>query len=136
MKAFTKGQTVIHFADYDRKGTWIYTRAIVKSCGVQKMTLENAETGVMMGRDFEPNADRTYEITFQGVTSIRNNTNFTLADMTDAEAEAVCLAHGALTVIDQQAHYEKCGTTSDHAGYLAAIAKARAEIHEPRALKR
>lgn len=136
MKAFKKGQAVIHFQCYDRKGTWCFTRAVVKSCGNKKMTLEHAETGAMMGCNFRPDAEKTYEQVWKGETTIRNWGHFTLADMSDEEAIAVCLERGAMTVVDQHAHYDQRETTSEDAGYLAALAKGRAEIHEPRAMKR
>jgi len=136
MKAFNKGQAVIHFAYYDRKGTWCFTRAIVKSCGAKKMTLENADTGVMMGNNFEPNADTTYEVTWQGVSSVRAKLSFTLADMPDEEAHATCLKHAALELIDLHEHFDGCIERSTDERYSAAIERSRAELHEPRSLKR
>lgn len=136
-KAFKKGQNVIHFADWDRQGTWVFIRAIVKSCGSVRMTLENAETGVMMGNHFQPDAETTLSRTWQGETIIQNRSHFTLADMTDDEAHAICLKHGALTIADEQTHFNGCVERhADNPSYCAVIENKRAALHEPRSLKR
>ena len=135
MKAFKKGQTVIHFNSYDRKGTWCFTRAVVKSCGAKKMTLENAETGEMMGCDFAPNADTTYQQTWKGETISVNHTHFTLADMTDEEAHALCLEHARLQILDENTRFDRCISGSNNQLYIDAIERNRAELHEPRSMK-
>lgn len=135
-KEFKKGQVVIHFSNYDSKGTWSWTRAVVKSCGNVKMTLENAETGAMMGANFFPDSRRTYIINWKGEEFIKNYAYFTLADMTDAEAHSIAVGAAMIYLADQRKHYAACLAQGNGAGYDAAINKEAAQLHEPRSLKR
>lgn len=135
-KEFKKGQAVIHFHTYDGKGTWRFTRAIVVSCGAKKMTLKNAETSAMMGCNFRPDSSRTYTTIWKGQEFVQNYGHFTLADMTDDEAHAVCIEAAKIELVDKNAHYDKCLAGGHGAGYDAAINKERAELHEPRSMKR
>lgn len=136
MKAFKKNQVVIHFSNLDGKGTWSFTRAVVKSCGNVKMTLENAETGAMMGTNFRPDAERTYTRTWEGKSVTHNWTHFTLPDMSDAEAHSVCIGAAIIYLADQNAHFDHCLAQGNGAAYDASINKQRAELHEPRSIKR
>lgn len=136
-KEFTKGQVVIRFASLDHKGTWGFTRAIVGSCGAKQMTLSIQATGQLMGRTFEPNSKTTYVNTFQGVTYIRNHTGFTMADMSDEEAHAVCIKHAELQLATERAHFaSRIAEHADDAGYVAAIKKLEAQLHEAQSIKR
>ena len=136
MKEFKKGQQVVHFASYDRKGTWSFTRATVQSCGEKQMTLVNSETGVMMGRQFRPNSERTYEQNYGGKVIVQNWRDVTMADMTDEEAHAMCLELAAVELEAERQHFARCLATSTSEGYTKAIEKSQAELHEPRSMKR
>lgn len=136
MKAFKKNQVVIHFANLDGKGTWGFTRAVVKSCGNVKMTLENAETGAMMGTNFRPDAERTYTRNWEGKSVTHNWTHFTLADMSDEVAHSICIGAAIIYLADQNAHFDRCLSQGNGAAYDASINKQRAELHEPRSIKR
>lgn len=136
-KEFKKDQVVVTFSSYDGLGTWKYSRAVVKSCGAKKMTLLDEATGVMMGSNFKPNSDRTYEVTFEGKTTVKSYTYFTLADMSDEEAVAVCLEAARIYLLEKNATYDECiknNASSTH--YCKSIEDDRADLHEPRAIKR
>ena len=136
-KEFKKDQVVVTFSSVDHKGTWKYTRAVVKSCGAKKMTLINAETGAMMGSNFQPNSARTSVVSYEGKEVVQNLSCFTLADMSDEEAVLVCLEHAALTIADKNASFDECiKSNASNEGYCKNIEENRAELHEPRAIKR
>lgn len=136
MKAFKKNQTVIHFMNGDSKGTWLWTRSIVKSCGAKRMTLEHAETGEMMGCNYRPDAEKTYSREWNGEVIVQNWGHFTLPDMSDEEAVAVCLERGAATLVAENEHYDRCLAGGHGEAYDKVIHQSRAALHEPRAMKR
>ena len=53
-KAFTKGQEVTLISNWDGKGTFSYTHAIVYSCGQKQMILTDAMNNKELGRNFKP----------------------------------------------------------------------------------
>jgi hypothetical protein len=137
MKAFKKGQIVIHFSDWDSKGTWSYTRAVVMSCGVKQMTLVNADTGVMMGRHFHPGADVTWTQVWAGAEITRQRTAITLPDLADEEAHAMALEFAKAHMAHERAEYERLiATHPDNPRYIAAVRKDLAELHAAEAFKR
>lgn len=136
-KEFKKDQVVVTFSSHDGKGTWKYSRAVVKSCGAKKMTLIDEATSAMMGSNFKPNSDRTYEVSFEGKTTVKNYTHFTLADMSDEEAVAVCIEAAKTQLLDENNRYDECiKNNAESVHYCKSIEEARAELHEPRAIKR
>ena len=135
-KEFKKGQTVIYFASWDRKGTWYFKRALVKSCGAQQMTLLELSTEKMMGCNFRPNSMSVREYVYQGVAGVSHYSDCTKADMTDEEAHALCLEFAAAELVRERAHIERCIAQSETAGYTKAMEKKLAELHEPRSMQR
>lgn len=136
-KEFKKGQKVVVFSSWDGKGTWTYTRAVVKSCGVKQMTLLNAATEEMMGNHFAPNSEKTYSINWQGKVIVKNHTHFTMADMTEDEAISVCLEAAKAYLAEKNEHYDECiARNADKESYCNSINRDRAELHEPRAVSR
>ncbi len=135
-KEFKKGQMVIHFSNWDGKGTWCFTRAVVKSCGNVKMTLQNAETGDMMGTNFFPDTRRTYTSKWNGEEITQNYRYFTTTDMTDDEAHELCIKAAEIFLADERRHYDNCLAQGNGAAYDAAINREIAKLHEPRSLKR
>lgn len=131
---FKKGQTVIHFSSEDYKGTVSFTRALVKSCGKVKMTLENAETGVMMGTNFRPDTSRFVETTYKGKTIQNWYNDLTMSDMTDDEAVAMCLELAAAELARNLVNLN-LKLTSDAYNH-DAVRESIAALHEPRAVKR
>lgn len=136
MKEFKKGQPVVHFMSYDRKGTWMFTRAIVQSCGEKQMTLVNRDTAEMMGRNFRPSSARTYTQNYGGRDHTQQYRDVTMADMTVEEAHAMCLELAAVELEHERAHFANCLAQSTSEGYTKAIEKSLSELHEPRSMKR
>lgn len=133
-KAFKKGQFAIYFISADGKGTFNWTRALVKSCGEKKMTLENAETGDMMGSNFRPDHSQNYEINYKGETHVKWYVDVATPDMDDASAERTALELAAAYLVREKAQLEsKIGNTVyNQEGVLESLAS----LHEPRAVKR
>jgi len=131
-KEFKKGQAVIHFSNWDSKGTWYFRRAIVKSCGAKQMTLEAVDSGEMMGCNFRPNSDTHYTLTWQGQERTAQHSACTMADMTDEEAHAVCIRMAEGTLAQEREHFANCLKRNAGAGYDNAIKRKQAELHEPR----
>lgn len=136
MKEFKKGQPVVHFMSYDRKGTWTFTRATVQSCGEKQMTLVNTETGEMMGRNFRPNSVRTYTQNYGGQEHTQQYRDVTMADMTDEQAHKMCLELASVELAAERTHYSNCLARSTSGQYTKAIEKSLSELHEPRSMKR
>ena len=133
-KAFKKGQLAIYFMSLDGKGTFIWTRALVKSCGEKKMTLENAETGAMMGSNFRPTHSQSYQTTYQGEVHTSWYSDVTLPDMDDEAAQRTALELAAAYLVRQKAMMES-KLTSDVYNH-DAVRESMAALHEPRAEKR
>jgi hypothetical protein len=58
---FKKNDQLTLFGSWDDKGIFWHRNVVVASCGKQRMTLLCANTGEMLGRDFDPAADRYAE---------------------------------------------------------------------------
>lgn len=134
-KEFKKGQLVINFSSYDGKGTWGWTRAVVKSCGNVKMTLENAETGAMMGNNFRPDSAQSYDVTWKGEVSTNWHNDVTLPDMGDDEATAKCLELAA-AYLERQVAMNNRKLTMPDVYSTEGVKQTLASLHEPRAIKR
>lgn len=87
--AFTKGQVVIQVASVDGKGTFSWSRAIVKSCGKKQMTLCHPVTGAMLGNHFRPE---------HGVDIANGQSYGVVADMTDEQADKYTMTIAQLYV--------------------------------------
>ena len=96
-KTFKKGETAVHICCWDGEATFAFRRVMVESCGVKNMTLSDVETGQMLGSHFYPGlgfgSHRTNVDAFliDGRPAHHLVRGGTFKDMTDAEAEAMCL---------------------------------------------
>ena len=128
-KDFTKGQRVVRIGEWDRKGTYYYRRAIVHSAGTKRMTLIDANTNEMIGRNFKPKA---------GGIGFHNGCFYpdgTYPDMTDAEAIALCEKLAAESLERMTENYTRAAndeTNDKH--YRAAMQRELERLHEPRAI--
>ena len=135
-KAFRKGQEVTHIQNWDNKGTFTYTHAIVYSCGTKQMVLTDAANGREMGRHYQPELGR-----LEASVMDRDGVEYqllpggTFPRMTDEEAEAACLLAAANRNEHYREHYEalKLGYWAQDP---AVMDREIAALHEPRALNR
>lgn len=129
-KAFSKGQPVTFISSWDNKGTFYYVHAVVYSCGQKQCVLTNAVTGQEMGRHFTP----AVGVPVDGPMRFRG----TVARLSDAEAEALCLELAAAYIAFETADYTRRAENASYygEGYLKGMKARIAELHEPRAIKR
>lgn len=133
MAAFKKGQLVTVLGTWDGKGTVFYQQAIVYSCGKKQMVLTDEATGEELGARF-------YNPRIGDVSEARGNGGHwqgVFPRMSDAEAELLCLEAGALMLIAYNEHFDfRIKQWGSNLQYKASMEKSRAELHEPRAVKR
>lgn len=116
---FTKGQRVNLIRNWDGKGTFFVTSAVVYSCGKKKMVLTNEKTGEELGRNFLPS---------------RFQYNFALVVDVSEDANAVAAEQAALFIEYEIARYERIlsNPAVGSAAYIKAIEedlkKARAFV--------
>lgn len=124
---FRKGELVTYINDWDRKGTFSYTHAVVFSCGKKQMVLTDAVSGKELGRHFQP------------VIGIYNEQvpAATFPRLTDEKAEEICRNFGERFNAINKANYERCiANHVNNAGYCKAIQEDIDQLHEPRAINR
>ncbi|MNE47950.1 hypothetical protein D3C77_13380 [compost metagenome] len=131
-KEFKKGQEVVYFHDWDRKGTWFFRRAVVMSCGAKKMTLAALDGGEMMGRNFRPDSTHLYTVPYQGKQYERQHADCTLPTMSDEEAHAMCIKLAEGTLAQERRHYEMCISGNHGEAYTNSMRRDLALLHEAR----
>ena len=134
--AFKKGQEVTLITNWDSKGTFAYTHAVVYSCGQKQMVLTDAGNGREMGRNFAPAPGRLQAgIEEKGGVAYHYLPGGTFPRMTDEEAEAACLQAGAAHNAYYAAYWEELKTKAwAHAPEV--MDKEIAALHEPCAVNR
>ena len=116
-----KGDLVIRFSNWDRKGTFTFRDMVVESWGKSRATLRDAETGEMLGESLGPEF-RTLVVPASQFTGLRED-----------EAHAKKLAEQFLT--EERARLERCiERNADDAAYCDHIRQKIAELHEPRGI--
>lgn len=130
-KAFKKGDLVTIIGNWDSKGTAYFQHAIVHSCGTKRMVLTSEASGEELGRNFLP-----VEATDVVVTNETVGRSLTFKRLSDEEATALCLEMGANVIKYETEHFDRCVARSESVHYQAAIERSRAQLHEPRAIKR
>lgn len=133
-RTFRKGDKVTYIGSWDGMGTFYYTFATVVSCGAKQMTLQNTATGEMMGCNFLPNADRTYNMVWQDETFVRNYSHFTAPDMSVEQAKALCIEAATHYIKSKNDHYDHCLAGGHGDAYDRSIKASRERLHEPRAI--
>lgn len=143
--SFKKGEQVIHIARYNDKGKFVFQRAVVNSCGKKQMTLSDATTGEMMGRNFCPVEG------FVSLHAVCKNveagerpahhfvSSGTFKDMSDEDAMAMCLKLSAEWIAYQgvylkglqQKNAHLAGCAAHLAGYVASLQKSIDKLGEP-----
>ena len=138
-RAFTKGQPVTLFQNWDSKGTIRVVDLIVHSCGVKQMVLVDATGAKFEGRNFHASVSQSFGGWYRGEVI-----NQVQPRMTVAEAEAFALDLGALHNRLERLHiadriqdaltgiYKDAPTTP---GYVRGMEKHEADLHEPRVFR-
>lgn len=110
-KEFKKGEAVTLVRNWNSKGEFAVTAAIVYSCGAKQMVLTDAETGYELGRNFLP-TEKQY--------------SRALVLKAGVDAQAVALECAKKFIADEIAEYER-RLTINHPdftpSYKAAIAR-------------
>ena len=130
-KAFSKGEAVTLVQNWDSKGTISIRHAVVYSCGTKQMILTDAVTGDEIGRHFKP-----FRATATDFGDIRVLVaTFPKMSAEDAERVGFILAEKFLG--EQRAFYARCiASHGASAGYVQAIEREIALLHEPRVIDR
>lgn len=148
-KAFKKGETAIHIGSWNGANTFYFQRVKVESCGAKKMTLSSAETGAMLGCDFYPGLGFGSHMIIDWEKACPSDCprhhvvrSGTFKDMTDEQAEALCLELAASFLAYElknlksvvEKHVEQYGED----GYFRSMSKKIAELEamSPAAFKR
>lgn len=123
MAKFTKGEAVTYLQNWDRKGTVRIVNLVVYSCGKQRMVLVD-EAGVKFpGMFFQP---VTNQYDFGRVVS----------RLTAEQAEIEGLRLGAEIASEELRRLKHCiAANVTNKGYIIAINKDIADLHEPRIVK-
>lgn len=126
-KAFTKGQKVTVFGNWDGKGTAHYQQAEVVSCGVKQMALKCAVTGTMMGVHYKPVVGTISDIaTAPGQTVV-------VPAVDDATAHSMTLEAAEVFLASYRQRYatSRACNPNNHF-YLNSINEEEMSLHEPR----
>lgn len=129
-KDFTKGQKVVFISEWNRTGTYTYRRAIVHACGNKQMTLIDAKTGEMMGRNYAPTRAGI------GINDGLLYTEGTWEDISDEEAIALCEKFAAESIERNREFYTRMiNDESKCIHYRKSIQKSLNALHEPRGIE-
>ena len=121
-KAFTKGQLVTLFRNWDSKGTVRVQDLIVYSCGAKQMVLVDATGTKFKGSFFDPNRSDIW-------TAV-------LPRQTETEAQAVGLKMAENFLAYERAHIAVClEKWGDAPGYRQAMERKLSELHEPTVIR-
>jgi hypothetical protein len=130
--AFSKGQLVTVIGTWDQKGTAFYRHAIVYSCGYKRMILTDATTGEETGSWRNPKVGDVKDAAGNG-----GHWHGVFPRMSDAEAEALCIEAATLMLVAYNAHYEhRIQQYASDPKFVQVMLKHKAELHEPRFIKR
>lgn len=131
---FRKGQPVTLFSDWDRKGSVRVANLTVHSCGKKQMILVDESGAKFEGSNFLPSVGQYPS------QRISETERFHFAEvhprMSDEDAESYALHLGAKFVEKHRADMEELikGSSGD-TGYIQAMRKKIAELHEPRVIR-
>lgn len=123
-KAFSKGEEVTFFQNWDRRGAVYFRHCVVYSCGAKRMVLTDAISGEEVGRNFQPVRAKSPQ---QG----------TYPRMTDEEATAQALKIAEVLLVEERQHLTRClGNMEASQGYRNVIQKDIDLLHAPEAVNR
>lgn len=138
---FRKGQLVTVFFNFDRNGSVKVVNLVVHSCGKKQMILVD-EAGVkFQGHNFYP-TEIQYPVNGMNADLFASAAHVVKPRMTDDEATSFALTLGAQFAQTERETLERTiarytareGVNLDR-GYLNAMNRKIAEIHEPRVVR-
>jgi hypothetical protein len=122
---FKKGEEIVLFSNWDRKGTFAYYFVTVKSCGLKKLTLELPE-GHLFNRNYDPviaggkwGEQRTNILFYKSMSKEASHAK-------GMQLASHCIAYEASVI------HEKMNKNSGNSRYCAALEKDLELLHEPR----
>lgn len=125
MKAFEKNELVTYIADWDRKGTFYFQQAIVRSCGAKRLHLVDASNGANMGRNFAPVVAEAYY-----------TNQHTFKYLTNEEAAAKCIELAEAFLIEEKAQLEKQVALDVSEQHTKCMHEQLEELHEAHSCQR